>query len=261
LAPTGIAADELAAGANLDATTVDSLLHNLGRTPAERAQLRARVHKLERHLATVTDSAEQARLAEDLEVLWEKLDLGALPRSGVLVVDEAGMVGTRKLTALASHARRANCKLVLVGDDKQLQAIDMGGGFRALRQRLGASELTVNRRQRDPLDQKAVEAIRAGDAETALALYRAGERVTFARSASELDQAILRDWWSAYQAGEQVVMLTQRRDDAEALNQHTPAPACRRPARRGPAHGARARLRRQRPGCHPPQRAGAPARL
>ena len=51
------------------------------------------------------------------------------------------MVGTRKLSALAAYARRARCKLVLVGDDKQLQSIDMGGGFRALRQRLGASEL------------------------------------------------------------------------------------------------------------------------
>jgi conjugative relaxase-like TrwC/TraI family protein len=219
-APTGIAADELAAGANLDASTVDGLLHNLGRTPAERARLRARVGKLERHLATVTDPAQRAQLAEDLEVLQEKLDLGVLPKGGVLVVDEAGMVGTRKLAALAAHARKARCKLVLVGDDKQLQAIDMGGGFRALRQRLGASELTVNRRQRDPLDQKAVEAIRAGDAEAALALYEAGQRVTFARTTSQLDQAMLRDWWGAYQAAEQVVMLTQRRDDAEALNQH-----------------------------------------
>jgi ATP-dependent exoDNAse (exonuclease V) alpha subunit len=169
-APTGIAADELAAGADIDASTVDALLHNLGRAPGQRTHLRARVSKLQRHVATVRDPARRTQLVGDLELLQERLNLGALPTGGVLVVDEAGMVGTRKLTGLAGYARRARCKLVLVGDDKQLQATDLGGGFRALRQRLGASELTVNRRQRDPLDQQAVEAIRAGDSDTALAL-------------------------------------------------------------------------------------------
>jgi ATP-dependent exoDNAse (exonuclease V) alpha subunit len=37
--------------------------------------------------------------------------------------------------------------VVLVGDDRQFASIEAGGGFRALRLRLGASELTVNRRQ------------------------------------------------------------------------------------------------------------------
>src|SRR5207249_1971912 len=147
-----------------------ALLHNLGRSPADRARLQVRADKLSRHLATLTDPTQRAALVEDIQQLQAKLEQAALPRRGVPVVDEAAMVGTRKLTALAAHARRARCKLVLVGDDKQLQAIDMGGGFRALRQRLGASELTVNRRQRDPLDQQAVEAIRAGDAEAALGL-------------------------------------------------------------------------------------------
>jgi AAA domain/Protein of unknown function (DUF1275) len=75
----------------------------------------------------------------------------------VLLVDEAGMIGTRKLLPLLEHAKRAHAKVVLIGDDKQLQFIDAGGGFRALANRLGAYELTVNRRQRDPLDQEAVE--------------------------------------------------------------------------------------------------------
>jgi conjugative relaxase-like TrwC/TraI family protein len=65
----------------------------------------------------------------------------------VLVVDEAAMVATRKLAPLLAHADRAGAKVVLVGDDRQFASIAAGGGFRALRLRLGASELTVNRRQ------------------------------------------------------------------------------------------------------------------
>src|SRR4029450_4391574 len=68
-------------------------------------------------------------------------------RRPVLGVDEAAMVATRKLTPLLSHAGRAGAKVVLVGDDRQFASIEAGGGFRALRLRLGASELTVNRRR------------------------------------------------------------------------------------------------------------------
>jgi ATP-dependent exoDNAse (exonuclease V) alpha subunit len=82
------------------------------------------------------------RLLSDLDRGQEQLDART-----VLVVDEAGMLGSRKLGRLLDHAEQAQAKVVLVGDDRQLAAIDAGGGFRALRLRLGASELTENRRQ------------------------------------------------------------------------------------------------------------------
>jgi Ti-type conjugative transfer relaxase TraA len=44
----------------------------------------------------------------------------------VLVIDEAGMVGTRQLERVLSHAAEANAKVVLIGDVKQLQAIEAG---------------------------------------------------------------------------------------------------------------------------------------
>jgi ATP-dependent exoDNAse (exonuclease V) alpha subunit len=78
----------------------------------------------------------------------------------VLVVDEAAMVGTRKLAPLLGHAERAGTKMVLVGDDRQFASIAAGGGFRALR--LGASALTVNRRQVEAWEQRAIDDVRAG---------------------------------------------------------------------------------------------------
>ena len=65
--------------------------------------------------------------------LTHALDRGAaLGRGSVLVVDEAGMVGTRDLARLADAAAHAEAKLVLVGDDRQLPEIDAGGAFGAL---------------------------------------------------------------------------------------------------------------------------------
>ena len=80
------------------------------------------------------DVATCDRLLGDLDRGQEQLDART-----VLVVDEAGMVGSRKLARLLEHAEQAQAKVVLVGDDRQLAAIDAGGGFRALRLRLGAS--------------------------------------------------------------------------------------------------------------------------
>jgi hypothetical protein len=138
----------------------------------------------------------------------------------VLVVDEAGMVGSRKLTRLLEHAQ---AKVVLVGDDRQLAAIDAGGGFRALRLRLGASELTENRRQLHAWQREAIELVRQGEVDQAVKLYRAHDRVVAAATKQELALALLNDWWDAYQEAEQdpaqdVVVLAARRDEVDRLN-------------------------------------------
>src|SRR4030095_9685454 len=86
------------------------------------------------------DVATCDRLLGGLDRGQEQLDART-----VLVIDEAGMVGSRKLTRLLEHAQHAQAKMVLGGDDRELASIDAGGGFRALRLRLGASELVENR--------------------------------------------------------------------------------------------------------------------
>ena len=90
----------------------------------------------------------------------------ALDATTVLVVDEAAMVGTRKLARLLDHAEAAGAKVVLVGDPCQLPEIDAGGAFRGLRARLGASHLTDNRRQTDAWERGALAELRAGDPDT-----------------------------------------------------------------------------------------------
>src|SRR5207248_8482020 len=64
-----------------------------------------------------------------LDRLLGRLDRGdiALGPADVIVVDEAAMVGTRKLHQLFDHADNAGAKVVLVGDPRQLPEIDAGG--------------------------------------------------------------------------------------------------------------------------------------
>jgi conjugative relaxase-like TrwC/TraI family protein len=164
------------------------------------------------------DVATCDRLLTDLERGREQLDAHT-----VLMVDEAGMVGSRKLTRLLEQAQQARAKVVLVGDDRQLAAIDAGGGFRALRLRLGASELTENRRQHQAWEREALDLIRSGLVEEAVAAYQAHDRVVAADSKPAATLALLTDWWAAWQEADhdpsqEVVVLAARRAEVDRLN-------------------------------------------
>jgi conjugative relaxase-like TrwC/TraI family protein len=161
-----------------------------------------------------TDARTVDRLLLDLQ--HGRLELDART---VLVVDEAAMVATRKLAPLLAHAERAGAKVVLVGDDRQFASIQAGGGFRALRLRLGASELTVNRRQVEAWEQRAIDDIRAGNLEQAIAAYAEHDRIRAFEARDDRDRALVADWWQAHQAGERPVIYAHRRAEVDQLNQ------------------------------------------
>jgi conjugative relaxase-like TrwC/TraI family protein len=176
-------------------------------------------------IATVSLEAEGFEEVATCDRLLADLDRGRerLNSRTVLVVDEAGMLGSRKLTRLLDHAEQAQAKVVLVGDDRQLAAIDAGGGFRALRLRLGASELTENRRQHQAWEREALELVRSGLVDDAVAAYRAHDRVVAADSKPAATLALLQDWWAAWQQAEHnpsedVALLAYRRSEVDRLN-------------------------------------------
>ncbi len=138
-----------------------------------------------------------------------------LPNGSVLVVDEAGMVGTRALGRLAEAAARDEAKLVLVGDDRQLPEIDAGGAFRALADAAPAAELREVRRQREAWDRSALEQLRRGDVERWAKAYRDAGRITVTPTAEQARAAIVNDW---SRAEGDAVMIAYRRADVADLN-------------------------------------------
>ncbi len=142
-----------------------------------------------------------------------------LKPGSVLVVDEAGMIGTRQLTRLLDHAEQQRVKVVLVGDPKQLPEIDAGGLFRALDTRLPAIELTDNRRQHLHWEQAALDELRHGNPDTALAAYRTHDRIHTADTPQQLRDRLVHDWWTT--ASDDLsgsLMIALRRSDVDELN-------------------------------------------
>ena len=145
---------------------------------------------------------------------------GALDAKTVVVVDEAGMVDSRKLAALVEITQAASAKLVLVGDHRQLQPIEAGGLFRALTERIETPHLNEIRRQAEPWAREAVDAIAEGRVGEALAAYEKRGFVQVGASKADTVHALVTHW---VKAGEQHptasrLMLAGERADVRALN-------------------------------------------
>jgi len=153
-----------------------------------------------------------ARFFKQIDEGWELTD------RDVVVCDEAGMVGTRDLHRLITLTTEARAKLVLVGDHKQLAEIEAGGLFAALARRLGAVELTENRRLKMPAQAATARALRDGEVDKALLrLHRFGS-LTIKDNADELRGNLAEDWYLEHADGKHVVMLALRRDEVADLN-------------------------------------------
>jgi conjugative relaxase-like TrwC/TraI family protein len=136
----------------------------------------------------------------------------------VVVVDEAGMVGTRDLAMVVDLAHESGAKVILVGDPRQLPEIEAGGAYGNLARRLGAVELSENRRQSKAWERDALDYLRRGEATTALSAYVAHERIHLAPTMAETRAEMVRHWSAAQSAGTDTLMLAATRRDVDALN-------------------------------------------
>jgi Ti-type conjugative transfer relaxase TraA len=112
----------------------------------------------------------------------------------VLVVDEAGMIGTRQMERVLSHARDAGAKVVLVGDPEQLQAIEAGAAFRSITERHGAAEITEIRRQREDWQKDATRMLATGRTAEALDAYAAHGMVHVADTREAARGELVDEW-------------------------------------------------------------------
>jgi conjugative relaxase-like TrwC/TraI family protein len=144
----------------------------------------------------------------------------------VLVVDEAGMVGTREYLAILDAAQQAGTKVVNIGDPKQLAAPSPGGFLAAQHQLVGGLTLTENRRQRHHLDQRAVALWRDDDFAEALAVWKAAGDVRATPDRDTALAAAVRGWRvhngdyaDRYERLTANLLLASTRHDVAALNQ------------------------------------------
>jgi len=164
-------------------------------------------------------SGIQSRTLASLEWGWKE-GRDALTSRDVLVVDEAGMVGSRQMERVLSAAAEVGAKVVLVGDPEQLQAIEAGAAFRAIAERVGAAEILETRRQRQPWQRAATRELATGRTGEALGRYEAAGMVHGHATQDEAQTALVAVWDAARRAAPEQsrVILTYTQADTRTLN-------------------------------------------
>jgi conjugative relaxase-like TrwC/TraI family protein len=139
----------------------------------------------------------------------------------VVILDEAGQVDTADLLKLQAAAGQAGARVVAVGDEYQLGAINAGGMFPLLADRLGALKLHQIHRFAEQWEKDASLKLRQGDV-TAAADYQARGRI-HAAPQDQAQQDMVLDWAADIRAGHDALMIAQTEAEVAELNRQAAA--------------------------------------
>lgn len=162
------------------------------------------------------------------KLLWEHDSIRsprpeyALRFGATVLVDEAGMLATPKLAALARLADRHRWRLVFIGDPNQLGAVGRGGMFAHLAAQGPVLELDRIHRFAHDWERTASLRLRAGDPDV-LAVYEHHGRLHDGTTVDMTTEAFAA-WQTIRAGGGSVVMLAVSNDTVDRLNrlaQHT----------------------------------------
>lgn len=164
-------------------------------------------------------SGIQSRTLASYEFGWQT-GRDPLSRGDVLVIDEAGMIGSRQLSKFIDAAHTAGAKVVLVGDPEQLQAIGAGAAYRAITERTGFASLQNVLRQREEWQQQASRDFARHRTSEALAAYDKHGALKISTDGKAAITALVRDYMADMKNRKDGsrLALAHRRVDVQALN-------------------------------------------
>jgi Ti-type conjugative transfer relaxase TraA len=160
-----------------------------------------------------------SRTIASLEHQWSQ-GRELLDARDVLVIDEAGMIGSRQMERLLSAAEKTGAKVVLVGDPEQLQAIEAGAAFRSIAERHSHVEITEVRRQHQDWQRDATRQLATGRTGEALASYETRGMVHAAETRDQAREDLVERWDRDRIAApsKSRIILTHTNDEVRDLN-------------------------------------------
>ncbi|WP_263363919.1 AAA family ATPase [Orientia tsutsugamushi] len=139
-------------------------------------------------------------------------------QGSLIVVDEAGMVGTKAYAELFRVVRNNYCQLILAGDEKQLASIERGGMFEMLSNNFGSHVLIDIRRQSENWSREAATKFAESNILSGITLLRQNKCVKFDNTLQDSISKLIYDWsLSKFKLHEKLV-ITVRNKDVDILN-------------------------------------------
>jgi conjugative relaxase-like TrwC/TraI family protein len=167
-------------------------------------ELGTRAENLHKFIHEWTAGPFAARLRAGTSVP-EQARMFRLNSGDVVLVDEAGMAGTFLLDKLVSLAAGRGAVVRLLGDDRQLPAVEGGGALRLVAAQPGTPQLSQLYRFHDAAEGNATLQLRTGDTASVDWYHAAGRIRSGSREA--MAEAAYNDWKNDMLAGK-VTMVT-----------------------------------------------------
>ena len=158
--------------------------------------------------------------SQTLHSLLDQLNKGklVLTNKDVIVLDEAGMVGSRQVASLMHYVGLQGAKLIALGDTRQLQPIDAGGAFRILTTNIKHVELKDIFRQKSESDKQVVRDLAEGNATSALSSMDERGLLKDAVDIQSTMKLLIKDWSEDGLATNQKLILAGTKAETHALN-------------------------------------------
>jgi ATP-dependent exoDNAse (exonuclease V) alpha subunit len=138
----------------------------------------------------------------------------------VWMVDEAGMMGSKKLEKFLQEAERHQAKVVLIGDTKQFQAVEQGKIFSDLQKHAGCEkvEITEVKRQKTEHAQEVVKALKDRDFDKVFNTLEEQKAFKEVADREERNKLVAEEYLSDRSKGLNPVVLTSTNADKNDIN-------------------------------------------
>ena len=138
-----------------------------------------------------------------LHDLIDRMNGGLVDPGTVIIVDEAGVMGTREMAKFITAAEKSHAKLFMLGDNRQIPPVPAGNGFDLIINHVPEADIyNVTRilRQKTPGEARASAWIRGGKADKALDFYAhqrypdGSKALNFLRDGADVYETLTKDY-------------------------------------------------------------------
>ncbi|OCX51925.1 conjugal transfer protein [Mucilaginibacter sp. PPCGB 2223] len=147
-------------------------------------------------------------------------EMQAKLKDQVLIVDEAGMLGTRDTTSLLTIAKQQNARLIFVGDTRQHTAVLRGDALRVLNTvgGINVAEVDKIRRQRDIYYRAVVEDLAKGNVKGG---FEKLENIGAIKAIDPLkpNEQLITDYMAATKKGKSALVVSPTNEQRKAVSQ------------------------------------------
>lgn len=143
----------------------------------------------------------------------KRYESSQLKAGDIIIVDEAGMVGTKEWKTILKNAQKFGAKVIAVGDDNQFKPISSGDCFKQFQKQNNAFELNEIRRQKEDWQKQASVEFSKLNVGTALEMYDRHGKIH--EVLNDIGKTIAIEYINAEQKGTVVVLCSTKKECSE----------------------------------------------